>query len=554
MLDHLTALYTQLTSLDLSRDKKYSYMRLGFLVLYQSLDYQIRMINAKNADTTSEFVPFLLIQLLLMSTLQSVALCGYTHANDMIFHDLRLEHEEALRKLDRIHLRSAKPIANDYDIRLKNYSHQAIYIASNTRLLCDFVKLALCMVDILHKNITNPIGLIAVLVFMEIVMKDMEENIVNPGEKVDRKNNKWAGKIGKIIHEFKSNQNIIHESMKEGAYLDSTMHAITRLYDTYKSSAMFSDVNANQRGFSVRYEAYVILLSLVTPKSTETIWVYDSLLAMCHGLNGSRIAHSNIQNQIRKLRLDKLAKTHIQPMPKKGSAANVNIDLISRGVLFRFDKFAFKPADRLIFTVQKNMQIPSMKWITMIGSSGSGKTSLCNLCLRPTHATGAAGANIAFLGEYSNYSYDAIRRYVSHVRPHSDIFENKSIYFNLTFGVSLGSTHLKTLVGEYLEQFELGHLAAKLHAKIRTLSTGEKQRVKLIRCILHDKPIWVLDEGTANIDGDCEEKLLRLLRDIQIRKRKSVIHVTHNLAMTRFGDYLVTIQDKRVTIKKTPVE
>jgi ABC-type transport system involved in cytochrome bd biosynthesis fused ATPase/permease subunit len=65
---------------------------------------------------------------------------------------------------------------------------------------------------------------------------------------------------------------------------------------------------------------------------------------------------------------------------------------------------------------------------------GSGKTTLCNRFMRPTSATSDAGANISVLGAYANYSYDEIRRHISYVRPHSDIFD-RSIYFNLTFGV-----------------------------------------------------------------------------------------------------------------------
>ena len=82
------------------------------------------------------------------------------------------------------------------------------------------------------------------------------------------------------------------------------------------------------------------------------------------------------------------------------------------------------------------------------------------------------------------------------------------------------------------------------------LSTGEKQRVKLVRCILQDKPIWLLDEGTANVDEHCELEMLHILREIQKRKRKSVIHITHNRDLIRFCDYLLRIRNEMVTIKR----
>ncbi len=126
------------------------------------------------------------------------------------------------------------------------------------------------------------------------------------------------------------------------------------------------------------------------------------------------------------------------------------------------------------------------------------------------------------MGTYRHYTYDDIRRCVSHIKPHSDLFDH-SIYFNLTFGVTI-APNTAGLIDEYMRKFELGHLIGRFDENIHTLSTGEKQRIKLIRCILHDKPIWVLDEGTANIDHDCELRILKILRTIQQQTRKSVIH------------------------------
>ena len=80
-----------------------------------------------------------------------------------------------------------------------------------------------------------------------------------------------------------------------------------------------------------------------------------------------------------------------------------------------------------------------------------------------------------------------------------------------------------------MRHFGLGHVVGKLDASINTLSTGEKQRIKVIRCILHDKPIWVLDEGTSNLDVDCELIVLSRLREIQIQNRGTCNYETHNI-------------------------
>ena len=101
----------------------------------------------------------------------------------------------------------------------------------------------------------------------------------------------------------------------------------------------------------------------------------------------------------------------------------------------------------------------------------------------------------------------------------------------------------------YLEEFKLEKYKDRLEENISNLSTGEKQRVKIIRLILHDKPIWVIDEITSNIDNDLEHAILKKLKDIQLSKQKSVIHISHNLENVAFANYKMYIRDYQIFLE-----
>ena len=101
----------------------------------------------------------------------------------------------------------------------------------------------------------------------------------------------------------------------------------------------------------------------------------------------------------------------------------------------------------------------------------------------------------------------------------------------------------------YLYYFKLEKYVDRLQENIGNLSTGEKQRIKIIRLILHDKPIWIIDEITSNVDNDTEKIILQKLKEIQVEKKKSVIHITHNLENIAFSDTKMYIKDYKIFIE-----
>ncbi len=259
----------------------------------------------------------------------------------------------------------------------------------------------------------------------------------------------------------------------------------------------------------------------------------------------SLISYKDISNKIQLLNVDKQMATLTAEMR---TPVVVDPRLLANGVLFRLRNVVYTFDKTLLFRNEGELVIPSMKWITLRGESGSGKTTLCSLLLKTIPDN---DADIVLMDEYNEYDYNSIRKLISCVKPNMDLFD-KSIEFNLTFGVKNGSS---SLVGKqitfYMETFGLSNLIDRLDKNINDLSTGEKQRVKIIRCILQDKPIWFLDEITSNLDSDCEQTVMSCLRQIQIKKNKSVIHISHNPELIKYSDCNISIDDKTVHIQSS---
>jgi len=102
----------------------------------------------------------------------------------------------------------------------------------------------------------------------------------------------------------------------------------------------------------------------------------------------------------------------------------------------------------------------------------------------------------------------------------------------------------------YIELFELSKYKNNLDAPIKPLSTGEKQRCKIIYLLLHNKPIWLLDEITSNVNEELETIILTELKRIQQEEKKLVIHITHGSLNVKYSDYKMSIKNCDISIVK----
>ena len=77
-----------------------------------------------------------------------------------------------------------------------------------------------------------------------------------------------------------------------------------------------------------------------------------------------------------------------------------------------------------------------------------------------------------------------------------------------------------------------------------SLSGGEKQRISIARCILKDAPIVILDEATANVDPENEDRLQKAIE--ALTRDKTIIMIAHRLKTVRSADQILVVDEGRI--------
>ena len=83
----------------------------------------------------------------------------------------------------------------------------------------------------------------------------------------------------------------------------------------------------------------------------------------------------------------------------------------------------------------------------------------------------------------------------------------------------------------------------------KRLSGGEKQRISIARAMLKDAPIVILDEATANVDPENEDRLQKAIEALTCDK--TIIMIAHRLKTVRHADQILVVDDGRIVEQGT---
>lgn len=201
-----------------------------------------------------------------------------------------------------------------------------------------------------------------------------------------------------------------------------------------------------------------------------------------------------------------------------------------------------------------DLAIPAGRTTGVIGPSGSGKSTLLRLLLGLV--TPDAGT-VRFQGrEVAGEDVLALRRRMGYV------VQGGGLFPHLTAGdnAALVARHLgweeARVAARLLELSRLVRLPPEALARYpRQLSGGQAQRVSLMRALLLDPAVLLLDEPLGALDPVTRHDLQLDLRDAFRRLGKTVVVVTHDLAEAAWlADRLLVLRDGRVAQEGTPAE
>ncbi len=171
-----------------------------------------------------------------------------------------------------------------------------------------------------------------------------------------------------------------------------------------------------------------------------------------------------------------------------------------------------------------SLEIQDGEFFVLLGSSGSGKTTVLNLI---------AGLTDLDRGRVLLHGRDVTdlptqQRKVGFVFQNYALFQYMTVAENVEFGLSIRKTPKADMHRRRDEMLELVGLAGLGNRMPKQLSGGQQQRVALARALAHEPDVLLLDEPLGALDAKIRVELRRNLRDIQRKLGVAAILVTHD--------------------------
>jgi ATP-binding cassette subfamily B protein len=223
----------------------------------------------------------------------------------------------------------------------------------------------------------------------------------------------------------------------------------------------------------------------------------------------------------------------------------------SHDIKFKDVTFAYKDSD-VIHDFSLELRQGTMT--ALVGESGSGKSTLAKLLV---HYYDIGSGSISIGGQdITDMSLEALNDQISYVSQEQFLF-NTSLYENILIGRPiatreevLDAAH-RAQCDEFLARFPKG-IDTMAGDSGKQLSGGERQRISLARAILKNAPVIVLDEATAFMDPENEEKMNAAIAEIV--KDKTVIVIAHRLSSIKNADKICVLKAGNVIAQGTHEE
>ena len=264
--------------------------------------------------------------------------------------------------------------------------------------------------------------------------------------------------------------------------------------------------------------------------------VFNQIKAFGMGVSMLRLAGASI---------DRTVETEQMPqMDTHGTAiAPERHDIAFDHVSFSYEK---RPILRDV-----TVTLPDRTTTAIVGPSGSGKSTLCSLIARfwdvDSGSVSIGGRDVR------DYTLESLMEQISMVFQDVYLFAD-TIENNIKFGCP-DATHeqvvaaaRKACCDDFIDALPDGYNTV-IGEGGASLSGGEKQRLSIARAMLKDAPIVILDEATANVDPENEDRLQKAIE--ALTRDKTIIMIAHRLKTVRHADQILVVDHGQIVQQGT---
>jgi len=212
-----------------------------------------------------------------------------------------------------------------------------------------------------------------------------------------------------------------------------------------------------------------------------------------------------------------------------------------------FDKVSKVYADDSIALQDVTFSVDPREFVSIVGHSGAGKTTLIKLILGEDIPTDGK----VFFGSTDIHSLrlseiPELRRKIGVVFQDFRLLPDKNVYENIAFSMEAAGRTDEEIESDVPHVLELVDLGKKIWSFPKELSGGEKQRVAIARAIVNQPDIIIADEPTGNLDPVNTYEIVQILKKIN-DLGTTIILTTHNKGVIdSLGRRVITMENGRV--------
>lgn len=196
-----------------------------------------------------------------------------------------------------------------------------------------------------------------------------------------------------------------------------------------------------------------------------------------------------------------------------------------------------------------SLEIHTGEFVALLGSSGSGKSSMLNLIAgldRPT-----SGSVVVKDHDLAKLSREELAKYRLHVVgmvfQSFNLIPSMTIAENVELPLRFAEVERSRREALALEVLDRVGLRARIQHRPSELSGGEQQRAALARALINRPQLLLADEPTGNLDSHTGTEIMDLIRELNQQMGMTVVMVTHERALAeRYAERMISLADGKL--------
>lgn len=192
-----------------------------------------------------------------------------------------------------------------------------------------------------------------------------------------------------------------------------------------------------------------------------------------------------------------------------------------------------------------SLKIEKGEFVLFKGRSGAGKSTLLNLIgglITPT--SGEVTVDGLLINKLDNKSLsNLLLNRIGIIFQSFNLLPTYDVYENIEVALAPKGLSNKEIHNLALPYFERFGLSDKLHLLPEELSTGQQQKVAIIRTLIRQPSVILADEPTASVDEITAGEILGYLKDLRVKQNVTVILATHGIVPDGIADRVFVMEN-----------